>query len=202
MIKNLLGNVKNNQGTFLNNKLDELLLQFGDRRCKSCIELSTGWDKVDDPRQLLTWPLTPEHMKEYDGDYKFSKDDMFGAHEDNVYADVKVKPPVIEIAVQGDQGQQDFMKQLHRKQGDLLAPVEDDDELMNRRKVGKRRGRKNKYYTAIDAEDDEEAGDGQEPSVNDDDEEEDNKEIIKEQEEEEQRLRQRVEEERIKQEKA
>ena len=198
MIKNLLGNVKNNQGIFLNNKLDELLAQFGDRRCRSCIEFSTGWDKYDDPRMLVTWPLTPEHAREYDGDYKFTKDDMFGMHEDNVYADVKQKPPAYEIAVQGDQGQQDFMRQLHRKQGDLLAPIDDDDELMNRKKTGKRRGRKNKYYTAIDAEDDEEA-EGQEPSVNDDEDEEDNMEIIKEQEEEEAMLRRKVEEERAKQ---
>ena len=72
------------------------------------------------------------------------------------------------------------MRQLHRKQGDLLAPIDSDDELVNRKKAGKRRGRKNKYYTQIDAEDDEEAGDGQDPSVNEDDDLEDNKEIIKE----------------------
>ena len=88
MIKNLLGNVKNNHGIFLNNKLDDLLQQFGDRRCKSCIEFSTGWEKVDDPRVLLTWPLSPERANEY-GDVKFTKDDMFGMYEDNVYADVK-----------------------------------------------------------------------------------------------------------------
>jgi len=62
------------------------------------------------------------------------------------------------------------MRQLHRKQGDMLAgQIEDEDELMNRKTKGKRRGRKNKYYTAIDAEDDEEA-DGQEPSAEEDDE--------------------------------
>ena len=50
------------------------------------------------------------------------------------------------------------MRQLHRKQGDLLAgTINEDDELATRKTKGKRRGRKNKYYTAIDAEDDEEA---------------------------------------------
>ena len=45
------------------------------------------------------------------------------------------------------------MKQLHRKQGDLLAgQLDEEDELATRKTKGKRRGRKNKYYTAIDAE--------------------------------------------------
>jgi hypothetical protein len=92
LIRNLLGNIKNNQGMFLNNKLDELLVQFGDRRCASCIEFYTGWEKTDDPRKVLTWPLTPEHLKEYDADFKFTKEDMFGMQEDNVYFDVAVKP--------------------------------------------------------------------------------------------------------------
>ena len=52
------------------------------------------------------------------------------------------------------------MRQLHRKQGDLLASaIEEEDELAARRAgtKGRRRGRKNKYHAAIDAEDDEEA---------------------------------------------
>lgn len=62
------------------------------------------------------------------------------------------------------------MRQLGRKQGDLLAGnIEEEDEVKNRKSKGKRRGRKNKYYTAIDAEDDEEA-DGGEPSVQEDEE--------------------------------
>ena len=105
---------------------------------------------------------------------------MIGGYEDNVYFDVGVKPKVSSHGVQGDQGQQDFNRQLGRKQGDLLASnLPEEDELLARKGKGKRRGRKNKYYTAIDAEDDEDA-DGQEPSVADDDEEEDNLAIIKE----------------------
>ncbi len=179
-MKNLLRNVKTNQDMFLNNKLDDLLNQFGDRRCKSMIELGTGWDKEDDPRRVITWPLTPSKIAEYDGEYHFTKEDMIGGFEDNVYAEAKVKDPVYEVAVQGDQGEQDFMRQLHRKQGDLLAgTIEEADELKKRKNKGKRRGRKNKYYTAIDAEDDEEA-DGNEPSAGEDDEHEDNLAIIKE----------------------
>ena len=59
MMKNLLMNVKTNQDRFLNNKLDDLLNEFGDRHCKSMIELGTGWDKENDPRACNTWPLSP-----------------------------------------------------------------------------------------------------------------------------------------------
>lgn len=103
MMKNLLRNVRTNQDMFLNNKLDDLLNQFGDRRCKSMIELGTGWDKEDDPRRNITWPLSPDKIAEYDGEYKFTKEDMIGGFEDNVYAEAKVKDPVYEVAVQGDQ---------------------------------------------------------------------------------------------------
>lgn len=88
---------------FLNNKLDDLLNLFGDRRCKSMFELETGWDKEDDPRLCITWPLSPSKYADYDKDYKFTKEDMIGGFEDNVYAEVKVKDPVYDIAVQGDQ---------------------------------------------------------------------------------------------------
>lgn len=84
---------------FLNNKLDDLLNMFGDRRCKSMIELGTGWEKEEDPRLCITWPLSPSKRDEYDGEYKFTKDDMIGGFEDNVYADVKIKDPVYEVAV-------------------------------------------------------------------------------------------------------
>ena len=160
------------------------------------ILFGTGWDKEDDPRHINTFPLTPTREAEYDGEYHFTKEDMIGGFEDNVYAEARKKELGIDEGVQGDQGQQDFMRQLHRKQGDLLAPVEDDDELLNRHKKHKQRGRKNKYYTAIDAEDDEEA-DGNEASVNEEEEEEDNLEVIREQEEEEEALRRKVEEERL-----
>ena len=43
-ISKLLNQVRTNQDKFLNNKLDDLLNMFGDRHCKSMIELGTGWD--------------------------------------------------------------------------------------------------------------------------------------------------------------
>ena len=99
MMKNLLRNVKTNQDMFLNNKLDDLLNMFGDRRCKSMIELGTGWDKEDDPRRIITWPLSPSKIAEYDGEYHFTKADMIGGFEDNCYFEAKKKDPVYEVAV-------------------------------------------------------------------------------------------------------
>ena len=106
---------------FLNNKLDDLFAQFNGRECRSMIELSTGWDKVDDPRRCMPWPLRNDQKDDYPGPYSFSKEDMFGQQDDNVYAEAAVKDPKYEVAVQGDQEEQDFMRQLNRRKGDLLA---------------------------------------------------------------------------------
>jgi len=79
MIKGLVAKVQGNKDLFLNNKLDELLDQFGDRRCKSMIELGTGWDKEEDPRRIITIPMSPTLLEErYDGDYHFTLNDMIG----------------------------------------------------------------------------------------------------------------------------
>jgi hypothetical protein len=43
MMRGLIAKVKGNKDIFLNNKLDELLNEFGDRKCKSMINLGTGW---------------------------------------------------------------------------------------------------------------------------------------------------------------
>ena len=111
------------------------------------IELGTGWDKVDDPRDIVTWPLTPGERYELEGNYHFSAKDMI-EHQDNVYAEAKKPDRKYEVAVQGDSGQQEFMNQLNRKQGALLADKfedSDDDEVKKRKGKGKRRGRKSKY---------------------------------------------------------
>jgi hypothetical protein len=39
----IIKHVKHNKSTFLNNKLDDLLVAFGDRKCKSMLDLGTGW---------------------------------------------------------------------------------------------------------------------------------------------------------------
>jgi len=89
MMKGLLAKVKKNTGLFLNNKLDELIDEFGDRKCKSMIELPTGWPKEDDPRRIKTIPMTPKGMAEYDGEFRFTKDDAYDLHPDNVGFEAK-----------------------------------------------------------------------------------------------------------------
>ena len=64
MIQGLIYKVQANKNLFLNNKLDELLDLFGDRRCKSMIELGTGWDKEEDPRRIITIPMSPTLLLE------------------------------------------------------------------------------------------------------------------------------------------
>lgn len=199
MMAGLIYKVTANKNLFLNNKLDELLDMFGDRRCKSMIDFGTGWDKEEDPRRTVTIPMSPTLlMEKYNGEYKFTVDDMFGDMGDNCYAEAMVRNRQDE-AVQGDQGQQEFNNALQRKQAEFLDPTEEDDELFNRKqKSGKRRGRKNKYYAQIDNEDDVDAAEA-EQSVNEDS--DDNPEaIIAEQQREEEALRRKVEEERLKQE--
>jgi competence protein ComGC len=102
MMAGLIYKVTANKNLFLNNKLDELLDMFGDRRCKSMIEFGTGWDKEEDPRRTVTIPMSPTLlMEKYNGEYKFTIDDMFGDLGDNCYAEERVRN-IHDIAVQGD----------------------------------------------------------------------------------------------------
>ena len=130
MIQGLIYKVQCNKNLFLNNKFDELLDMFGDRRCKSMIELGTGWDKEEDPRKIITIPMSPTLILEkYNGEYHFGLNDMYGELNDNCYAEAVSKPPGIDEAIQGDQGQQDFNQALLRKQAEFLDPMESEDEL-------------------------------------------------------------------------
>ena len=157
MIKGLLSKVKKNQGTFLNNKLDELLHQFGDRKCKSMIELPTGWPKEEDPRKIRTVPLTPKGQALYDGEYKFTKEDAYCLHDDNVYAEAKEAKRYAETGMGADQGQREFIEAVQRKTGDVFTKYDEGQEQKKKKGRGKTRGRKNPYITAIDKEDEEEA---------------------------------------------
>jgi len=103
MIQGLLYRVQCNRNLFLNNKFDELLDMFGDRRCKSMIELGTGWDKEEDPRRTITIPMSPTLLLEkYNGEYHFGLNDMYGELNDNCYAEAIEKPTGIDEAIQGD----------------------------------------------------------------------------------------------------
>jgi hypothetical protein len=65
LMGDLLKHVKHNKLLFLNNKLDELLNAFGNRKCKSMLDLGTGWPLEDDPRLAITWPCSPALCEDY-----------------------------------------------------------------------------------------------------------------------------------------
>ena len=65
LMNDLLRRVKVNKMIFLNNKLDELLGAFGSRKCKSMLDMGTGWPLEDDPRLAITWPCSPGLREDY-----------------------------------------------------------------------------------------------------------------------------------------
>ena len=72
MMDGLLKQVKHNKMLFLNNKLDELIHSFGDRRCRSCNDFATGWELEEDPQMRITYPVSPRCREDYlDMDVKF-----------------------------------------------------------------------------------------------------------------------------------
>lgn len=197
MMKELINKVKGNQHIFLNNKLDELLDQFGDRKCKSMIDLPTGWPVEEDPRKTVTWPISPAKFEEYKDvlPIKFTAEDAYGM-ADNCYAEGVEKHKGKDMALQGDAAQVEFQDALNRKHGDLMTHQEDTVEEQRRLKGARRRGRKNKYHAQIDAEDDEEA---EAVEASDDEAKKHDLQVIKEQEEEEEALRKMVAAEAAKQ---
>jgi hypothetical protein len=121
------------------------------------IELPTGWPKEEDPRKIRTMPLTPKGRALYDGEYKFTKDDAYNRHDDNVYAEAKEAKRFQETGMGADQGQREFIEALQRKTGGVFTGGDDGRDHKRKAGRGKTRGRKNPYITAIDKEDEEEA---------------------------------------------
>jgi hypothetical protein len=122
------------------------------------MDLATGWELEPDPRMANTWPVSPFRMDEYDLDFKFTKEDAYGAQGNNVYADAKSKYMGMDFGTQDDAGFLEFQDALNRKAGGLMANQMDGDiEERRQKRQNRRRGRKNKYYAQIDHEDDQEA---------------------------------------------
>jgi hypothetical protein len=63
-LKAIMAKVKGNRDLFLNNKLDELLQEFGGRRCKSMVNFEN--EKEEDVRRIKSYPLSPKSRKDYD----------------------------------------------------------------------------------------------------------------------------------------
>jgi hypothetical protein len=112
LMSDLLRHVKHNKMLFLNNKLDELLNAFGNRKCKSMLDLGTGWPLEDDPRLAITWPCSPalreDYAEQFGEDFKFTKEDAYGVQGNNVYADVKSKFMGMDFGTQDDAGFLEF----------------------------------------------------------------------------------------------
>lgn len=93
-IEDIIEKVKSNKSKFLNNKLDELLGIFGDRRCLSIVDHQFGEDKEKDQRELLSWPMSPasksKKFRRMDS-IQFTEADVerFLALQDNCYAEIK-----------------------------------------------------------------------------------------------------------------
>lgn len=122
------------------------------------LELATGWQLEDDPRMVITWPISPMMRDDYaEMDLKFTKDDAYGAQGNNVYADAKSKYMGMDFGTQDDAGYTEFQDALNRKAGGLMSQQEGDLEERRMKAKNRRRGRKNKYYAQIDHEDDQEA---------------------------------------------
>jgi hypothetical protein len=188
-MNNLFQKIKSTSSkSFHTKKWDNLMEYFGGRRCKSMIELSTGWPTEEDPRHVKTWPISRdlEHEMEAQGLKKFTADDAY-ALQDNCYAEGVHKLKGKDKNIQGDAAKLEFQSALNRKHGDLMAREDEVDEMHTRKGV-RRRGRKNKYHNQIDLEDDQEI-DPDEASDKDAD-----LQVIKEQEEEEEALRKMVQE--------
>ena len=74
------------------------------------LDLGTGWALEDDPRLVITWPISPMLREDYleMGEIKFTKEDKYGAFANNVYADVKSKFMGMEHGTQHDPGFLEF----------------------------------------------------------------------------------------------
>jgi hypothetical protein len=53
--------ISKSKSSFKERKLEDLLSIFGKRDCKSMIDLRTGHEKEEDPKESHSWPISPEH---------------------------------------------------------------------------------------------------------------------------------------------
>jgi len=122
MMDGLLRQVRHNKQLFLNNKLDELIHSFGDRKCKSMMDLATGWPLEDDPQERVTYPISPIMRFEYaEMGVTFHVEDAYSNQANNVYAESKTKFVGMEEGTQNDAGFLEFKDALNRRQGGLMS---------------------------------------------------------------------------------
>jgi hypothetical protein len=84
----------------------------------------TGMALVDDPRLVVTWPVSPSLREEFQNMEEpivFDKRHAYGAFGNNVYADAKSKYMGMDFGTQDDAGFIEFQDALNRKHGGLFS---------------------------------------------------------------------------------
>lgn len=63
---------------FKDRKMEDLLIIFGVRKCKSFFEVRDGFEKQEDSREVYTWPISPgEETEMMKIDIKFNAADAY-----------------------------------------------------------------------------------------------------------------------------
>lgn len=91
-LRGLIAQVKGHKDMFIKDKLDELVDEFGARKCRSMSLLNTAWSKEKDPRKVGTWPTSPSKIAMLDENLKFTAEDMYDKR-DNCYFEAIVRHP-------------------------------------------------------------------------------------------------------------
>lgn len=146
--------------------MEDLLIIFGVRKCKSFFEVRDGFEKQEDSREVYTWPISPgEETEMMKIDIKFNAADAY-EQWNNVYCEGVTKPKKKDMNIQaGEPGRREFQNALDRKQNDMLSTSQLDqtaDDLLVKMRTARRRGRKNKYYNQIEQEDGDDNGEADE----------------------------------------
>ena len=143
LMGDLLRQVKHNKQLFLNNKLDELIHAFGDRRCKSMMDLGTGMELEDDPQERNTYPVSPRCVEDFDAmDIKFRAADAYGG--------VQTAKNKLDELGSPDNRYEEFKDAMKRKQDAVFLPHDGDLDERRQRRQTRRRGRKNKFHAQIE----------------------------------------------------
>ena len=147
MLKKIMISVKHNKDLHLNNRLD-LLLNFGERRCKS-MEGLWGSDKETDPREIKSYPHSPKNKDDIQffdkNSYTKPQKKVAAKQQDDDVFSMTLGGP---LKSYNDANQQVLPQDIDgifdRKQGDLLKISDDKDK--SKKTTNRKRGRKNQYY--------------------------------------------------------
>lgn len=136
----------------MNNKLDELIHSFGDRRCRSACDQATGWDLVDDPQLRITYPVSPTLRLEFqESGITFQARDQLPDSSAALAQALKKRQTT--KAENIDESDHVVKQALQRKQVHAGIQCGRPPSGDYKSASPKKRGRKNRFQTAIEAED-------------------------------------------------